>query len=166
MAKKKKAAKAAKKTTVKDVLDNRNSDGTVDFNKLSKAVLNDPAGAEALSPLVGSTEAADAGRDMLRTGGDPTFQPHADSPTLEGEVVAETDKADAEALAAAINAPPPTGVDRDALLAELATTNVKVAVLDTVEGSVVTPRPLCAICGGEMKSNVCPADGYHLVDAP
>ena len=26
--------------------------------------------------------------------------------------------------------------------------------------------PCCRICGGEMKSNICPGDGFHLVDAP
>lgn len=33
-------------------------------------------------------------------------------------------------------------------------------------GSADVVLPCCRICGGEMKSNVCPADGFHLVDAP
>lgn len=166
MTKKKKAAKAAKKNTAKKTkvvvatVAAAGREVPPDVLKTVTAAAEQTAAAIAsLIPEGGFTPE----NGFTYSGAGPAFVPHPDSPTAE---VLPTDKSDAAALAAAINASPPTGADAAALAAEAIAAAVKVTVLDTVDGVLVPPVPCCRVCGGEMKSNVCPADGYHLVDAP
>lgn len=107
-----------------------------------------PASKKKAAPKV---TAKDPREEILRKLVDPV--PHADSPVLADAVP--------EGAPAATIIETPTGV---VLEIEAETPATHPFLADGV--FEIDARPPCLICGGEMKANVCPADGYHFVDAP
>lgn len=185
--KKKKAAKAAKKSTAKT--------GSTFKEVFAKAVATSTPKEAALEKLVEKSP----------------FQPHADSPVLEesklpdviilpppdapAATIEETPtgsvlKIDPEKSAAEVLTPaqmdelagypldhglmakvraggvaafaPPPQVDPAVDLQR----ETHERIMANKDGGPARRPVCCRICGGEMKSNVCATDGYQLVDCP